>query len=197
MIYESVYWKKDLLKIARRLGKRKSLMQWNETDHGEFEKDIMIGFYVIRKLAEAKKLSVETLSAKIIGSKIPHNGRGVHYFSRSRFVDCYNFENCNKTKFEISFLWNQLIHSYIFDPYFCHSSGNLLGVYFTSDTQRNKYLFSLDIDTVIGLFKTVGKDYPMHISINYDESKKDYIFLSKKHPENPPLENLSTPKGIL
>jgi len=58
MIIESRYWKKELLKIADKLSKRLIYRKrWSEAQFGTFEKEIMIGFYIVRKLIEAKKIS--------------------------------------------------------------------------------------------------------------------------------------------
>ena len=56
MIGESYYWKKELVKLAIKLDKRtKQKRAWTEAQHGTFEKEITIGFYIIRKLIEAKQ----------------------------------------------------------------------------------------------------------------------------------------------
>jgi len=182
MIYESVYWKKDLLKLSRKLTKRKRSGIWDEADHADFEKEIMIGFYIVRKLSEAQKLSNETISTKLQGFKIPSNGKKINHLSISQYPEYYDFENLTQAKLDIKLIWNNIIHSYVFSPFFSEEYNELLGIHFTSDSKRNICLFSLDIEVIIDFFKKVGRDYPMHISMTFNETTGDYKFHSSSSP---------------
>jgi len=183
MIFESYYWKKDLLKIARKLSKRKTLVIWTDVDFGEFEKEIMFGFYIIRKLADARKLSSSTMSNKLDARKIPNNGKIVHLMNHHRYWEFYDFEKAVVTKLDIKFLLNQIVHSYVFSPYFSENENNCLeGIHFTSDKNRNEWLYELNIDIIIASFKDVGNDYPWDITLSFDTNKKDYTFKSTDLP---------------
>ena len=59
MIAESYYWKRELLRVAARLRRRLTQRRWPEASFSVVEMDLMVGFYAIRKLAEAKKISDE------------------------------------------------------------------------------------------------------------------------------------------
>jgi hypothetical protein len=54
MIWESWYWKKPLLDMAKRLRSLKAAGYLTEKQMVQIERDIFIGFYSIRKLIEAK-----------------------------------------------------------------------------------------------------------------------------------------------
>src|SRR3989304_3596050 len=54
---ESCYWKSDLLKHARRLRSVKKPQRWSEKLAVDFEKELIISFFMIRKLFEGHKLS--------------------------------------------------------------------------------------------------------------------------------------------
>lgn len=58
------------------------------------------------------------------------------------------------------------MHSFIFSPVF--NDQGIEGIFFTSDTDKDKKLYFLPIDTVVEIFERVGHDYPKHISCNYD-----------------------------
>src|SRR5688572_15709380 len=107
MISESYYWKRDLLKLARKLTKRKSNDFWRESDYGEFEKEIMIGFYIIRKLRHSFKLSNITVSTRVRGRKIPNNGKAIHLLNNHKYSELYNFNKAKRGKFDLPFLANQ------------------------------------------------------------------------------------------
>lgn len=176
MIFESYYWKRDLLKLSRKLIKRKSLKIWNNADLAEFEKEIMFGFYAIRKLAESRKLSDATRFTKLTGRKIPNNGKVVHLMNNHRYTDFYNFDQIKANKFDLQFLSNQIVHSYVFSPYFSEvdESDMLFGIHFNSDKNRNEWLYEISIDIIIDLFKKVGNDYPWDMTLSFDQKKKDY-----------------------
>ena len=59
MIWESAYWKEELLGHARRIRRRQALKRWGDCASAGLEKDVLIGFYSIRKLIEAHKVSDE------------------------------------------------------------------------------------------------------------------------------------------
>lgn len=178
MVSESYYWKRDLLKLARRLTKRKSTEIWKEPDFGEFEKEIIIGFYIIRKLSDSFKLSNATISTKVRGRRIPNNKKIVHLTNNQRYIDFFDFDKAKTEKFDLTFLANQLVHSYIFSPYSSDEEENdiypLAGIHFCSDKNRNEWLYELPIDIIIDLFKKAGNDYPPTGSMIFDPTRKDY-----------------------
>ena len=54
---ESVYWKEDLLDHARRLKAVEKPPRWSERLVVNFEKELIISFFCIRKLIEEHKVS--------------------------------------------------------------------------------------------------------------------------------------------
>lgn len=65
MIWESSFWKDDLVKVAGKLVKRTIQKRWPERSLASLEKDVFVSFYAIRKLIESKKISDGLLSLKI------------------------------------------------------------------------------------------------------------------------------------
>jgi hypothetical protein len=57
MIYKSSFWKDDLVKQARFLGSKTNQKRWAESSSARLEQAVMLGFYSIRKLNEARKIS--------------------------------------------------------------------------------------------------------------------------------------------
>ena len=67
--------RKELVKLATKLEKRISFSgSWTDSQYGTFEKEIMIGFYMIRKLRDSFKLTNNIISTKISGIKYPSKG---------------------------------------------------------------------------------------------------------------------------
>lgn len=178
MIWESSYWKNDLLKTARKLGRKKNKKRWPERALVNFEKELFISFYSIRKLIEANKISTDLIMTKITAKSYPSLGKVVTSMNWHRIDELYDFSTSNIEKISLIFICNQLIHSYVFMPSFNENS-QLTGILFSSDKYRNKKLFSVDINDVIGILRKVGSNYPNSATLIYDEKKKDYIITSR------------------
>lgn len=179
MIHESYYWKRELTKLAKKLTNRIPCKRfWTDAQNGAFEKEVMIGFYVVRKLLESQKLPNIIASTKLIGIKYPNNGTDVHLMNNHRFPEHYDFENGKDEKFDLKFLINQIVHSYIFSPNFDIDETNgdmtLSAIHFCSDDHRNKWIYEVSIQTIIELFDKVGQSNVTSAHYFYDHQKKDY-----------------------
>jgi len=170
MIWASSDWKKPLLKLSKKINKWKerSLSDKNLID---IEKTILMGFYSIRKLVDAHKLSNATQEMKINIFTYP-NINNVTLMNWHKIHELYNLSEENIEQRRISFVYNQLIHSYVFmvDD---NDDGGFSGIFFSSDTQRNKTLFKITADELIRIFNTVGSDYPSKSRLEFNEEKQD------------------------
>lgn len=173
MIWESSYWKNDLLKNADKLKKRLLQKRWTEISFVNLEKEIFISFYSIRKLVEAKKISNKLASTNINVISYKNNGKIVTHYNWHRIEECFDLEKPNREKQPLSFICNQLIHSYIFMPGF--DDKNLLdSIFFSSDNKRNIRLYRLDIEVVIKLLDDIGNNYPSKSVFKFNKEKQDY-----------------------
>lgn len=178
MIWESSYWKDDLLKTATKLERKKNQKRWTERTFVNFEKEIFISFYSIRKLIEAHKISGDLINTTINAKSYPSKGKAVTLINWHRIDELYDFSTAQEEKLPLKFVCNQLIHSYVFVPEFNENS-QLAGILFTSDKYRNQKIFSVSIDDVIEILKKVGSNYPNCALSIYDNNKKDYIIISR------------------
>ena len=133
----------------------------------------MLGFYSIRKLIEAKKLSDSVVNQNITASAYTWKGQPV---TRVNWLDVdklYNFDSPQAITKNLMFFCNQFIHSYIFLESF-NDVHELDGVFVSSDKKRCQALYSLEIDEIIRIFEQVGNDYPTNIVLTHDSKKQDY-----------------------
>lgn len=178
MIWESSYWKDDLLKTARKLERKKKQKRWPERALVNFEKEMFISFYSIRKLIEAHKISTDLIETTITVKSYPSLGKVVTSMNWHRIDELYDLSMINIEELSLKFIFNQLIHSYLFITLF-NENNQLTGILFSSDRYRNKKLFSVDINDVIEILEKVGSNYPNRVTSIYDEKKKDYIITSR------------------
>lgn len=176
MIWESQFWKEDLVKLALRLQKRRSQRRWPERSLAKLEKEVFIEFYSIRKLLEAKKLSEGLTKAQIPIEAFRYTGTAqitIYNWNRKVF-DAYDFKKALKEKVTVKFLCDQVIHSYIYKEVF-DDKGEIFGFLLSSDWERSKKLYHLPIAKLIKLFANVGRDYPIHHKATFNPQKGDYI----------------------
>ncbi|MCE9562415.1 MAG: hypothetical protein K8U57_10210 [Planctomycetes bacterium] len=159
MILESHFWKVDLRKRAGTLRKFAKQKRWTESSHAKFEQTIMVGFYSIRKLIEAKKLSNTILKLQVPVKKYLGKGDGVHLLNCHKLDELYQLESGEAGTCNLMFTCNQIIHSYIFAP-LCGDDLRVCGFMVSSDRERNQRAFEIQVSDVTTIFDLVGADYP-------------------------------------
>jgi len=183
MIWESSYWKEDILRQADALKKKTKQIRWTDRSYAQLEKTVMLGFYSIRKLLEAKKLTVGVIKTKLPVIFFPSLGEAVTLLNWHRFERFYNFDTPNEQTRSLQWFCNIFVHSYIFSPAFIER-GSLDGIFFNSDHIRNEALFYVHIQDVINLFETVGNDsaaYAEKYSLN--KEKGDFEVVLRNTPD--------------
>ena len=108
---ESRFWKVDLLNHAKKLKKRKEIKRWSEKSQVNFEKEIIISFFLIRKLIEANKISKAVKKTKIQLLAYPRTNKQLTNRNHWDVRELYDFDNPKNVTKGIVFLSNQLIHS--------------------------------------------------------------------------------------
>lgn len=172
---ESYYWKEDLLKHARTLQPVKKPLRWSEKLVVNFEKDLIISFFIIRKLFETNKISKKSHSYKVKVFYYKGNGKKITNRNHWDIDRVYNLKKEHKAQKGIIFIANQLIHSCtIFAYRKSQKDRNWDGVYACSDFERNKTIYRIRVAEIIKIFQLVGKDYPSKISMTWNKKLDDY-----------------------
>ena len=183
MIYESEYWKDDLIKQAGLLRKRMTQKRWSAATHGRFEQLVMSGFYTIRKLSEAKLLADTTISQEIELIAYQPTGKVVTLINWHKLDQLYDLNSPIAAKRDVMFLCHQFVHSYIFMASFNDVPFGLEGVLFCSDRERHKFLYHMDISKMIALFEQAGSEYPNKVHMKYNEKSEIMMLSQEIHPE--------------
>ena len=174
MIWESSYWKDDLLKSAELLSKKEKQVVWPDRSLANIEKNLFFSFYAIRKLMESKTLSTSIDKVKIKAASYPiRDKKKVHLYNRRRAYEIYDFSKKRREDLSVRFICNQVIHSYVFN--LCFTPKNWLrSILICSDKERNKRVFEISLKSVIRLFKIVGRDYPTTSQSKFNPAVGDY-----------------------
>lgn len=179
MIFESYIYKDELLKISKRMRKRLSQKRWS--DHSLFllEKDIFLGFFIIRKLIEAKT-KVSDVNAEMLLDLNYYSPTGKKPTLRNHydFNELYNLEKATQCKKKIRDVCGDLIHSYILQfllPASVNDTSDFL-IYFNSFKTREKGLYSFKLIDFVEALEVFGNDYLSCGAWVFDQDTNDYIF---------------------
>ena len=167
MIWKSSDWKKPLLRMAKRLEKLKTTKDITDKQFVQIEKDIFIGFYSIRKLIDTvTKITDDIKNLKV--SILWHpNIKNVTLRNYLYINELYDLQIRQEETRDIYFISSRIIHSFIFSP-LLSEEGELEGILFTSDIDKNKKIYYMNIDLVIKVFRIVGNDYPTYIEMGFN-----------------------------
>ena len=90
MIWESYYWKQDLLRQAKNLIRRKSQHRWPEASLAKIEQMVMLGFYSVRKLIEASKISNDLIESPVSIIMYPSKNKSVTLLNWHKLDQLYD-----------------------------------------------------------------------------------------------------------
>lgn len=171
---ESCYWKEDLLDHARRLQPLKKPKRWTERAQVNFEKEVIVSFFKVRKLFESLKVSSVSLKYLAEIYKFPSTGVKVTALNYWDIEKLYDLNNMKQVKKNINFICNQFIHGGATYAY-RKEDRNWGGIWVCSDYERARYLYMVPVEVIIDIFNIVGKDYLSEVSYQYCEEKGDYL----------------------
>ena len=174
MIFESIYWKDELLNAADFLQKKKGQKRWRGASYAKVEQKIMTSFYSIRKLVEANKLSGSIVGLTVPIEEYSSTGKAITWLNNHKVDELYDLENKTTKSEDLRFICNQFIHSYVFMIVTASDSNGLQAVLVNSDRTKDERLICVDVDTLISIFESVGRNYPWQMHFTYDETKGDY-----------------------
>jgi hypothetical protein len=167
MIWESQYWKDPLLKSAEYLRRVRLAENTSERTFVRIEKEIFLGFYAVRKLLDTFKVSDSTKEMKI--DLVVHPAiRRVDYLNWHQLDKNYDLNLRKSETKDIRFLCNQFVHSYVFMT--SEIEGRLNGFFVTSDRDRHSKCYFVDVEHVLKIFRTVGRDYPSTSEFRRDDN---------------------------
>jgi len=173
MIWESAYWKDDLLKQGAELSRRRMQRRWTDRSLARLEQSVMLGFYSIRKLIEAKKLTDFVVTTDIPVLTYLPKGKPITLLNWHHIDRLYYLEEAKRESIGLIDLCNQFVHSYIFAPLF-DEAGFLSAIYVASDRLREKKLLEVAVERLVWLFDLVGNDEPAGGAMVYNPERRDY-----------------------
>lgn len=170
---ESGYWKQDLLAHAKRLRPVKRPKRWSERAVVNFEKELMVSFFMVRALLERGKLSRKIRSHRFPVVRYPWNGKQVTRLNYHDVDELYDLSEGVRTTVDVNFISNQFVHARAIYA----SRGetrNWSHVLLCSDREQSKGIYMVEVSEIQSLFHLVARDWIEWSSMVYDPALGDY-----------------------
>jgi hypothetical protein len=173
MVWESYFWKKELLIYAKKFNPARNPPRISEKYYEDFLKDIAISAFMIRMLAERHKFSSLTKDLKLNVFRSPCIKK-VNIMNSHKINDLYNLKTEEPCKIKMLFLCNQIIHHSVLTAA-RDKNRNWSDIFVCSDRERQKYIYRVPLSEIIKLLKTAANDYPTEMRMIYCNKKEDFI----------------------
>ncbi|GAA5142151.1 hypothetical protein GCM10023213_27580 [Prosthecobacter algae] len=170
---ESCYWKEELIRICELIRPVAKPKKWTEKLHCTVERDIMIGFFITRRMIELHKVSDSIKNFEMQVFSIPNNGKNVTLLNRGSPDMIYDIQREIRQTKKPLYISNQFIHAYM-SFVTRDKARNWDSILVVSDFDRNTCIWRIPIFVILELFRAVANDYPHSMSFVYNPQKMDY-----------------------
>ena len=171
---ESRYWKDELARIVKSIKPLRKPPRWSERAHCVVERDLMIGFFIIRRLIELNKVSSQTRDYGLKVYACPAIGIEVTQLNKGWIFETYDLENEEQETKKPLYIANQFIHAYV-SFVWREETRNWSDVYVVSEFDRNDCIWRIPISVIRKLFILASDDYPSRLISDWCPKKKDYV----------------------
>lgn len=187
MVWESWYWKQRLKSHADEIELIAGESDASTLDLSNLEISVCTGFYIIRKLVEARsKLSLRTENQNVscsVAVKLP-DSPVVDVMNRSDIHELYRLENFETTSRSLTYVCNIFIHSvFLWMAYDCsdhpEGQGVVEGVFVTSGYEKDKSVYLISLPEILRVFRSVIKDELSEVHIARDEQTGEMKVIKK------------------
>ena len=173
MVIESNYWREDIARYARIFRPQKKPPRWSERLVVNFEKDVTLALFMVRRLAEAGRFSSAMTLHKARIFRCAFHGKP-HRLIYKDIEELYRLENEEPVSKGVAFVCNQFIHA---DFTFAYRGDdrNWEGLFTSSDFEKRKFLYKVPLSEIVKILELAVVDYPRNVSWRYDPEKEDWI----------------------
>ncbi len=173
MVIESRYWREDLARYAQAFRPKSKPPRWSERLVVNFEKDVSIALFMVRRLAEAGKFSSKMKQHKAQIFRCAFHGKPWRLIYKD-IDELYRLENEEAISKGVAFVCNQFIHA-DFTFAFRGEDRNWEGLYTSSDFEKRKFVYRVPLSEIVRILELAVDDYPSRVSLRYDPDKEDWI----------------------
>jgi hypothetical protein len=184
MVWESWYWKQRLKLLADEIEILSGESDASTLNISNLEISIFSGFFLVRKLIEAQtKLSLKTINQNVrcqASNKIPGSAQ-VDIMTRFDWQDLYNLDAFQDGNVKLTRLCNIFMHSVflwmVYDEQASEfDTGPITGVHVTSDYEKEKQVYWVEISEILRVFRSVVDDEQDIVAFRRDPDSNEWKF---------------------
>jgi hypothetical protein len=181
---DSTYWKTELSPVADRIEEFAASGLFTERRANEFEREVMLGIFSVRRLIEHQTLSQELLGQQVRVQAYPKKTKEpTTWLNNHKIRELFDLDAPRPKTLPLLLFCNQIIHSYILLPLRdSHGFGHAL---FCSDYQRNEFLYLVRVAQLIELIRRVAFDFPARTHLQFNPTREDYDITNYASAEPP------------
>ena len=172
MAIGSLYWKEELARIAKTIRPVPKPKRWSERAVCTVERDVMIGFFIIRRLIELHKVSLLIADKKLDVFSAPVT-KNITKSNWHRLEENYDWKAEKAERKPVSYLSNQCIHAYL-SFVFRGKDRNWSDIVVVSDYDRNKTVWRIPFPAIVELFEEASNDWPHTYQMKFNPKRGDY-----------------------
>ena len=170
---ESCYWKEELRRIADSVRRVPKPPRWTERAHCIVERDLMIGFFLLRRLIELNLVSSATTKKQLHVFSYKARGKPVTKTNAHRICELYDMESEIAETKKPLYVSNQFVHAYT-SFVARDESRNWSDVFLVSDFDRNDCIWRVPVSVIETLFREASQDYPHSVEMEFNPKTGDY-----------------------
>lgn len=172
---ESCYWKEELQRIANLLRPSKKPPRWSERAHCVLERELIVGFFILRRMMELKKVSSAIRDRQLKVFNYLATGKRVTRLNGHEVWELYDMEKENSVTKRPFYISNQFVHS--FTSFLARDeTRNWSDMFIVSDYDKNDCIWRVPISLIRELFMDASQDYPHAFSMTWNADKQDYEY---------------------
>ena len=116
----------------------------------------MVGFYMVRKLMEAQKLSDQYTASHLCLPCHPRSGPVPDLLNWHQLERFYDLETTSSEERDVGFMCNEVVHSFVFIV--AADERGLQGFFVASDRARRGKLYFLSAEAVVSVLLGAARD---------------------------------------
>lgn len=181
MIYSSLPWKRDLLRRKQLFMRYNTVEQFEKDEEAAYtvlEKAVFYSAFIIRKMIDCDVKVSDDVDHYTLQVKKYIPTKNVTRSNRWADNNTYDWNRPNQETVKGKDVCNWLIHSYVF-MFGYNEAGIIVGFFVSSDFDRNKALYYIDIHDWLVYLDFVSSDDIALLEQQYDDKCKDFVAVRK------------------
>ena len=144
----------------------------------------MIGCYVVRKLAESRKIADSRFEMPIVLRSFPATSESIDFLNRHDYFELYDLHKPTQITKPLSYVVNQIIHSFVFSTVRERPTSGLHGFVFNSDRSKSSQLYLIKRDALTEAFASCANSTLSRATV-FKLENGELKYVGEQSPQSP------------